>query len=101
MIPISYSSPTNHNEYILYCRKSTTMPSDSPTPVLDTPCCLIKDDLKKDKKFEEASADNGHLPYHLGYIPEELRQMAEKELKETDEKREKCLKKLRQLLAGR
>ncbi|KAG8178733.1 hypothetical protein JTE90_025461 [Oedothorax gibbosus] len=74
------------------------MPSDSPAPVVDFSSCFSSCEKRKDKK--EASSDNDHLPYHLWYLPEEFRQMAEKELKETDEKKEKALKKLKQLLAA-
>lgn len=47
---------------------------------------------KKDSKLE-------YLPYYIGYLTDELKEMAERELNETEEKKEKCMKKFRQLIA--
>lgn len=54
---------------------------------------LIENLKKKDDKLE-------YLPYHIGYLTDELKEMAERELNETEEKKEACLRKFRQLIAG-
>lgn len=76
------------------------MPSD--TSVLDYTCKEEQKrafggkmiEMRKQSKLE-------YMPYYIGYLTEELKEMAERELHETEERQEKCLKKFRQLIAGK
>ncbi|CAL1268608.1 unnamed protein product, partial [Larinioides sclopetarius] len=53
-------------------------------------------DPNKEKQHDDISH---HLPYELGYLPENIRQMAEKELGETEERKQTALTKFRQRIA--
>ena len=80
----------------------TNMPSD--TSVLDYTTKEAQNNAfnKKMIKWMEKRKDSKleYLPYSIGYLTDELKEMAENELNETEEKKEKCLKKFRQLIAG-
>ncbi|XP_015909534.1 clavesin-2-like [Parasteatoda tepidariorum] len=52
---------------------------------------------KKDRKYDKKE---DHLPYYMGFLNDELKEMAEKELKETDDRKEACLKKFRKLITA-
>ncbi|GIX75785.1 hypothetical protein CEXT_206651 [Caerostris extrusa] len=51
----------------------------------------------QDKQYDERSE---HLPYDLPYMPEDIQQMAERELGETEERKQAALKKFRNLIAA-
>ncbi|GIY60511.1 hypothetical protein CDAR_181722 [Caerostris darwini] len=53
--------------------------------------------ILKDKQHDDRSE---HLPYDLPYMPEDIQQMAERELGETEERKQAALKKFRNLIAA-
>ncbi|XP_054718523.1 retinaldehyde-binding protein 1-like [Uloborus diversus] len=63
------------------------MPSDKSAPPTSLEIGLPSDKME-------------YLPYELGYLPDSLKEMAEKELNETEERKEACLQKFRQLIAA-
>ncbi|KAF8778039.1 hypothetical protein HNY73_014809 [Argiope bruennichi] len=77
------------------------MPADSPSPVLVPGASSeSQKSLKTPNKEKQHEDISDHLPYELGYLPEDIRQMAEKELGETEERKQAALRKFRQLIAG-
>ncbi|XP_055945703.1 retinaldehyde-binding protein 1-like [Argiope bruennichi] len=77
------------------------MPADSPSPVLVPGASSeSQKSLKTPNKEKQHEDISDHLPYELGYLPEDIRQMAEKELGETEERKQAALRKFRQLIAA-
>lgn len=77
------------------------MPSD--TSVLDYSSKEAQQNAFNRKFIENLKKKDGEvecLPYHIGYLTDELKEMAERELNETDERRDACLRKFRKLIAA-
>lgn len=75
------------------------MPSD--TAVLDYTSQEVQKNAfnnKMIKRLKDGKPE--HMPYYIGYLTDELKEMAERELHETEERKEASLKKFRQLIAG-
>ncbi|GBN18431.1 hypothetical protein AVEN_82147-1 [Araneus ventricosus] len=81
------------------------MPADSPSPVLVPEAYqpASSDSQKNPKgpnKEKQHDDISDHLSYELVYLPEDIRQMAERELGETEERKQAALRKFRHLIAG-
>lgn len=73
------------------------MPSDSPTTNIKNDAhSRILTNKAIEKKYDEKLE---YLPYTIGYLTEDLQEMAERELNETEERKEACMRKLRQIIA--